>query len=128
VTNQTRDFAFAVIDVNVDYREDTDKVSDTLRQIASEMREDPRWRPVIRDDLDVMGVDRLGDSGVIMRVRLKTEPSQRWAVAREMNRRIKRRFDELGIEIPYPHQKLVLEEKHPAQTASAAPEPPPATS
>jgi small conductance mechanosensitive channel len=111
----------------VDYREDTDKVSETLRQIASEMREDPRWRPVIRDDLDVMGVDRLGDSGVVMRVRLKTEPSQRWAVAREMNRRIKRRFDELGIEIPYPHQKLVLEEKHPAQTASAAPEPPAAT-
>jgi small-conductance mechanosensitive channel len=127
VTNQTRDFAFAVIDVNVDYREDTDHVAETLREIAAEMRQDPRWRPVIRDDLDVMGVDRLGDSGVIMRVRLKTEPSQRWAVAREMNRRIKRRFDELGIEIPYPHQKLVLEEKHPAQTANTAPEPPPPT-
>jgi small-conductance mechanosensitive channel len=127
VTNQTRDFAFAVIDVNVDYREDTDEVAEALRAIAAEMRQDPRWRPVIRDDLDVMGVDRLGDSGVVIRVRLKTEPSQRWAVAREMNRRIKRRFDELGIEIPYPHQKLVLEEKHPAQTASAAPETPPAT-
>lgn len=126
VTNQTRDFAFAVIDVNVDYREDTDHVAETLREIAGEMRQDPRWRPVIRDDLDVMGVDRLGDSGVVIRVRLKTEPSQRWAVARELNRRIKRRFDELGIEIPYPHQKLVLEEKHPAQTASVAPEPPPA--
>jgi small conductance mechanosensitive channel len=82
---------------------------------------------VIRDDLDVMGVERLADSGVVIRVRLKTEPSQRWAVARELNRRIKRRFDELGIEIPYPHQKLVLEEKHPAQTASAAPETPAAS-
>jgi small-conductance mechanosensitive channel len=128
VTNQTRDFAFAVIDVNVDYREDTDQVSETLREIATEMRQDPRWRPVIRDDLDVMGVDRLGDSGVVIRVRLKTEPSQRWAVAREMNRRIKRRFDELGIEIPYPHQKLVMEQKHPAQAASSAPEAPPAAS
>ena len=124
VTNQTRDFAFAVIDVNVDYREDTDHVAETLRQIATEMRQDPRWRPVIRDDLDVMGVDRLADSGVVIRVRLKTEPSQRWAVGREMNRRIKRRFDELGIEIPYPHQKLVLEEKHPAQAANTTPEPP----
>ena len=57
-------------------------------------------RPVIRDDLDVMGVDHLGDSGVVIRVRLKTEPSQHWAVAREMNRRIKRRFDELRIEFP----------------------------
>ena len=127
VTNQTRDFAFAVIDVNVDYGEDTDHVAETLRQIAAEMRQDPRWRPVIRDDLDVMGVDKLGDSGVVIRVRLKTEPSQRWAVAREMNRRIKRRFDELGIDIPYPHQKLVMEEKHPAQTASPAPETPAAT-
>jgi small-conductance mechanosensitive channel len=127
VTNQTRDFAFAVIDVNVDYGEDTDHVAETLREIAAEMRKDPRWRPVIRDDLDVMGVDKLGDSGVIIRVRLKTEPSQRWAVAREMNRRIKRRFDELGIDIPYPHQKLVMEGKHPAQTASAAPEAPAAS-
>lgn len=128
VTNQTRDFAFAVIDVNVDYREDTDQVSEALREIATEMRQDPRWRPVIRDDLDVMGVDRLGDSGVVIRVRLKTEPSQRWAVAREMNRRIKRRFDELGIEIPYPHQKLVMEQKHPAQAASSAQEAPPSAS
>jgi small conductance mechanosensitive channel len=127
VTNQTRDFAFAVIDVNVDYGEDTDHVAETLREIAAEMRKDPRWRPVIRDDLDVMGVDKLGDSGVVIRVRLKTEPSQRWAVAREMNRRIKRRFDELGIDIPYPHQKLVMEGKHPAQTASAAPEAPAAS-
>ena len=127
VTNQTRDFAFAVIDVNVDYGEDTDKVAEALRDIAAEMRRDARWRPVIRDDLDVMGVDKLGDSGVVMRVRLKTEPTQRWAVAREMNRRIKRRFDELGIEIPYPHQKLVLEEKHPALTAGVAPETPAAT-
>lgn len=128
VTNQTRDFAFAVIDVNVDYGEDTDHVAKTLREIAVEMRQDQRWRPVIRDDLDVMGVDKLGDSGVVIRVRLKTEPSQRWAVAREMNRRIKRRFDEMGIEFPDHHQKLTLEGKHLAQTASAAPKPPPASS
>ena len=72
---------------------------------------------MIRDDLDILGVERLGDSGVVMRIRLKTDPSQRWAVARELNRRIKRRFDELGIEIPYPHQKLVMErpeDRHPA--------------
>jgi small-conductance mechanosensitive channel len=128
VTNQTRDFAFAVIDVNVDYGEDTDHVAKTLREIAAEMRKDQRWRPVIRDDLDVMGVDKLGDSGVVIRVRLKTEPSQRWAVAREMNRRIKRRFDEMGIEFPDHHQKPMLEGKHLAQTASATPKPPAASS
>ncbi len=123
VTNMTRDFAFAVLDVSVAYGEDTDRVSEVLRDIATEMREDVKWRPAIRDDLDILGVERLADSGVIMRVRLKTEPSQRWAVAREMNRRIKKRFDELGIEIPYPHQKLVLERteaRHPVETGPAA--------
>ncbi|HWT09901.1 MAG TPA: mechanosensitive ion channel domain-containing protein, partial [Roseomonas sp.] len=123
VTNQTRDFAFAVLDVSVGYGEDTDRVAEVLRGIAAEIREDVKWRPVIRDDLDIMGVERLGDSGVVMRIRLKTDPSQRWAVARELNRRIKKRFDELGIEIPYPHQKLVLErggEQHPAVAAPAA--------
>lgn len=122
VTNQTRDFAFAVLDVSVGYGEDTDRVGDVLRGIAAEIREDVKWRPVIRDDLDIMGVERLGDSGVVIRIRLKTDPSQRWAVARELNRRIKKRFDELGIEIPYPHQKLVLErsgEQHPAVAAAA---------
>ncbi|WP_198378600.1 mechanosensitive ion channel domain-containing protein, partial [Neoroseomonas rubea] len=122
VTNQTRDFAFAVLDISVDYREDTDRVAEAMRGVAAEMREDAKWRPAIRDDLDIMGVERLADSGVVMRVRLKTEPSQRWAVAREMNRRIKKRFEELGIEIPYPHQKLVIEnaeDRHPAQPAPA---------
>ncbi|BDG75070.1 mechanosensitive ion channel family protein [Roseomonas fluvialis] len=121
VTNMTRDFGFAVMDVNVGYGEDTDRVTDVLRDVAAEMREDAKWRTAIRDDLDVMGVERLGDSGVIIRVRFKTEPSQRWAVARELNRRVKRRFDELGIEIPYPHQKLVVEQgpPHPAAPARA---------
>lgn len=122
VTNMTRDFAFAVIDVSIGYGEDTDRVTEVLKQIAVEIREDVKWRPVIRDDLDILGVERLGDSGVIIRIRLKTDPSQRWGVARELNRRIKKRFDELGIEIPYPHQKLVMEraaERHPAEAAAA---------
>jgi small conductance mechanosensitive channel len=117
VTNMTRDFAFAVLDVSVAYGEDTDKVTEVLRIVAAEMREDAKWRPAIRDDLDILGVERLADSGVVIRVRVKTEPSQRWSVGREMNRRIKRRFDELGIEIPYPHQKLIMErqeDRHPA--------------
>lgn len=124
VTNMTRDFAFAVVDVSVAYGEDTDRVAEVLKGIATEIREDVKWRPVIRDDLDILGVERLADSGVVIRIRLKTDPSQRWSVARELNRRIKKRFDELGIEIPYPHQKLVLErgvEHHPAAATAAAP-------
>jgi small-conductance mechanosensitive channel len=115
VTNMTRDFGFAVLDVSVAYGEDTDRVTEVLREIATEIRTDAKLGPQIRDDLEVLGVERLADSGVVIRVRVKTDPSARWSVGREFNRRIKQRFDRLGIEIPYPHQKLVIEGgKHPA--------------
>ncbi|WP_137180019.1 mechanosensitive ion channel family protein [Roseomonas sp. AR75] len=115
VTNMTRDFGFAVLDVSVAYGEDTDRVTEVLREIATEIRTDARLGPQIRDDLEVLGVERLADSGVVIRARIKTDPSARWSVGREFNRRIKQRFDKLGIEIPYPHQKLVIEGgKHPA--------------
>ena len=123
VTNMTRDFAFAVLDVSVAYGEDTDRVAEVLKAVAAEMRDEARWRAVIRDDLDILGVERLADSGVVIRIRIKTEPTGRWVVSREMNRRIKKRFDELGIEIPYPHQKLVISRKddhHPATAPPAA--------
>jgi moderate conductance mechanosensitive channel len=123
VTNMTRDFAFAVLDVTVSYREDTDRVCDVLREISAEIRAEPKWGPVIRDEIDVFGVERLADSGVVIRARVKTEPAARWNVGREFNRRIKQRFDALGIEIPYPHQKLLVEEtepRHPAAPRRAA--------
>lgn len=117
VTNMTRDFSFAVLDVNVAYGEDTDRVAEVLREIAAEIRQDAKLGPVIRDDIEILGVERLADSGVLIRARIKTEPLGRWSVGREFNRRIKQRFDRLGIEIPYPHQKIVVERgtKHPAE-------------
>ncbi|HZF77331.1 MAG TPA: mechanosensitive ion channel domain-containing protein [Acetobacteraceae bacterium] len=118
VTNMTRDFGFAVLDVSVAYGEDTDRVGEVLREVGADIRADPKFAPMIRDDLELMGVERLADSAVVIRGRIKTEPSARWNVGREFNRRIKQRFDKLGIEIPYPHQKLVIErqgEKHPVE-------------
>jgi small-conductance mechanosensitive channel len=102
VTNMTRDFAFAVLEVSIPYGEDTDRVSNLLRAISAEMRTEPRWSSVIRDDIDVMGVEKLAETGVLMRARVKTEPSQRWPVTRELNRRIRARFDAEGIRIPSP--------------------------
>lgn len=120
VTNMTRDFSQAVMDVSVAYHEDTDRVSEVLRDIGREMREDARWGAVIRDDLEIMGVHALADSGVVIRCRFKTEPMQRWNVQREFFRRMKKRFDEEGIEIPFPHRKLILQ---PAEPPKSAPPP-----
>jgi len=120
VTNMTRDFSFAVLDVLVAYREDTDRIVQVLKEIGDEVGKDPKWAPLIRADIDIWGVEKLADSGVVIRARVKTEPSARWNVGREFNRRIKRRFDELGIEMPYPRQTLVMETPPPVALPRAA--------
>lgn len=109
VTNQTRDFGYAVFNISVAYKEDVDHVIAVLKEIAHAMREDPEWVPLVQDELEVWGLDQFGNSSVVIACRIRTGPSQRWAVGREFNRRMKRRFEELGIEMPYPTQKLVLD-------------------
>jgi len=123
VTNMTRDFSFAVVDVNVTYGEDTDHVVEVLKEIATEMRQDPKLGPQIRDELEVLGVERLAESGVTIRCRIKGEPAARWNVGREFNRRIKQRFDKLGIEIALPRQKLFFDspQRHPIEDLASPP-------
>ncbi len=113
VTNMTRDFGYAVFNIGVAYKEDVDHVIAVLKEIAHEMRKDPEWAPMVRDELEVWGLDQFGASSVIIACRIRTGPSQRWAVSREFNRRVKRRFEELDIEMPYPTQKLVLDQPSP---------------
>ena len=100
VTNATRDYGFAVLDVPVGLNEEPDRIAEILRSVAREMRAEERWSAVIQDDLDVMGVEKFLDTAWLMRARVKTIPAQRWAVGRELNRRIKYRFDAEAIESP----------------------------
>ncbi len=100
VTNQTRDFSYALIDCQVGLNEEPDHIADVLREIVKTMRTEPRWEDAITADLEVMGVNAFGDGAWTLRVRIRTAPSQRWAVNREFNRRLKYRFDELAIQSP----------------------------
>ncbi len=100
VTNQTRDYGYAVLDISVGLNEEPAAVTEIVRTLAAEMRAEPRWGPLVLDTLDVMGVDRFIDTAYVLRVRMKTQPASRWSVGRELNRRIKVRFDELAIESP----------------------------
>ena len=103
VINMTKDFSRFVLDVGVAYREDTDQVVEVLKEIDAEMRSEPEFADRMIEPIEVLGVDRFEDSAVIVRARLKTRPIEQWTVGREFNRRMKKRFDELGIEIPFPH-------------------------
>jgi moderate conductance mechanosensitive channel len=104
VTNRTRGYATPVLDAAIAYREDTDAVLAMMREVAAQLRADPAWSERIVEDLEVIGVDRWADSAVVLRARIKVVPPiQQWNVKREFLRRLKKVFDERGIEIPFPH-------------------------
>lgn len=103
VTNMTRGFSQAVVDVGVAYRENVDEVMDLMRAVAAELRQDTRFGPRILDDLDMGGVENWADSAVIIRARMRCVALEQWDVRREYLRRLKHAFDAHGIEIPFPH-------------------------
>lgn len=103
VTNRSRGFAYAVIDIGVAYREDVDAVYDLMRKVAAELRADPGLAPKIADDIEIAGVDQWAESSMVIRCRFKVMPLEQWGVRREFLYRLKKAFDAAGIEIPYPH-------------------------
>jgi small conductance mechanosensitive channel len=106
VSNLTRDFSFYVFDLGIAYREDVDAVIALLQQIGEELRDDAELGPLILEPLEVFGLDAFGDSAIMIKGRIKTRPIKQWQVGRAFNRLVKLRFDERGIEIPFPHRTL----------------------
>ncbi|SDG06666.1 Small-conductance mechanosensitive channel [Limimonas halophila] len=106
VTNYNRGYGYALIDAGVAYRERTEEVVRLLHRVADELRNDPEWSPFILGELEVFGLNNLGDSAVEIRVRMKTRPLKQFAVKRAFLERMKRVFDENGVEIPFPHRTL----------------------
>lgn len=107
VKNMTRDFAHAVIEIGVAYREEADKALEVMREVGQAMRADPEFGTSIADDTELIGVESWGDSAVILRCRLKVvPPGAQWSIRREYLKRLKSAFDARGIEIPFPHLTL----------------------
>ena len=99
MTNANRGIGNAAISVVVDFNEDTDRVGEALKQIAAEMREDPKLKSVMLSEIQLWGVDKLDGSGATMAGQIVCTDAGRWEVQREFNRRMKQRFQELGIRI-----------------------------
>ncbi len=108
VTNMTKDYSRYVFEIGVAYREDVDQVIEIIKQVDEELRQDGAFKADILEPIEILGLDRFADSAVIIKARTKTLPIRQWAVGREFNRRLKRRFDAMDIEIPYPHLSLYL--------------------
>lgn len=106
VTNRSRGFAFALIDVSVAYREDVDAVCAVMREVAAELRADPELSSKVVEDIEIAGVEQWADSAVVIRCRFKTLPLEQWNVRRAYLQRLKKAFDAADIEIPFPHLTL----------------------
>jgi small-conductance mechanosensitive channel len=106
VSNLTHGWSRALLEVGVAYKEDADQVMQVLLELCDELRRDGRFGPLIIEEPEMLGVDAFTDSAVHIKFSLKTKPLRQWEVKRELLRRIKRRFEQLGIEIPFPHRTV----------------------
>ena len=108
VTNMTKDFSRYVFDIGVAYRENVDEVIEVIKEVDEELRNDPDYKDDILEPIEILGLDQFADSAVIVKARTTTVPIKQWRVGREFNRRLKKKFDERDIEIPFPHVTLYM--------------------
>ena len=109
VANYSQLWARAQIDVEVPYDCDLREAMQIIRQAGQEMWEDPEWgEDELSEPPEVKGVQSLGESGILIRVRAKTRPSVQWRTERELRLRIKEAFDAAGIEMPFPHRTVIV--------------------
>jgi len=110
VSNLSKEWSRAVVDIGISYRDDVDHIIDLLGQIGRELAEEEPYQSAILESPQILGVERFGESQLVIRMIVKTMPLKQWEVGRELRRRIKNRFDEKGIQIPSSHRVLFWEE------------------
>lgn len=120
VSNMTKGYSYFVANVAVSYREDIDRVIAVMREVAEGLATDPACRPYILEPLEVLGLDKMMETGVVVQARLKTVPRKQWMVGREFNRRLKNAFDRLGIEMPYLVKPNYLASQEPEEAGGGA--------
>lgn len=102
VINQTKDFSYPLFNLGVAYKTDVTHVMRVLRELGKELKESPEYGKFILSDIEVYGLNEFQDSAIVIQFRIKTTPQEQWAVKRKLNQMIKERFEQEGIEIPFP--------------------------
>jgi small conductance mechanosensitive channel len=119
LSNMTKDFAYAVVDVGVSYAEDADRVIDVLRAVGAEVAADPAIAPNVLAPVEVQGLETLSNGQMTVRLRLKARPQTQWDIARELRRRIKKTFDAQSIQLSGPPGTITLIQGPPAPVTDA---------
>ncbi|HSL21649.1 MAG TPA: mechanosensitive ion channel domain-containing protein [Vicinamibacterales bacterium] len=108
LSNKSRDFAYAVIDVTVGYEEDPDRVMHLLREVGASLQADAAWQPHVLAPMEVVGVESIDNWQVTIKLRMKTMALKQWDVGRELRRRIRRMLEANAIHPPVPRQDVVV--------------------
>ena len=105
-SNQTRDWARINLNITVAYKEDISHVYQVINEVCQELKDDPDFGTNLTTTPTAMRVSDLGAHGVDICIRGYTKPGEQWGLTGELRKRIKNRFDQEGIEIPWPHTKV----------------------
>jgi len=111
LSNMTKEWSAIVFDIGVAYKEDVDAVIKVMQEVGEKMINEPEYKELVSQPLEIFGLDQFGDSAVVIKARLKTTPGEQWRLGREYRKRLKKAFDEKGIEIPFPHTTVYWGEK-----------------
>ncbi|KIL47542.1 mechanosensitive ion channel family protein [Jeotgalibacillus campisalis] len=104
MSNHSRGNMQALVDIGISYNDDVDKAIDVLQSVCDDLAQ---TNPAITEGPNVLGVQNLGDSDVVLRIIAKTANMEQWGVERSLRKSIKEAFDQHGIEIPFPHQVYI---------------------
>lgn len=111
LSNMTKEWSAMVLDIGVAYKEDPDRVIEVIEQTGAELEQDPKYGPNMLGPIEISGLDRFGESEIVIKARLKTKPGAQFSTGRAFRKKLKYAFDQEGIEIPFPHRTIYWGEK-----------------
>lgn len=112
-TNYTKDMSRVNMNIGVAYKTDIEHAFEVLNRIGQEMADEEEWGPIILDPIKALRIDNFGDSAIDIKVLGEVLPIRQWDVSGEYRLRVKKAFDEEGIEIPFPHRTLYMGDASP---------------
>lgn len=123
-SNYTREWSRVNLDISVAYGTDLDHAIEVTNSVCAEMAKEPYWKEAIIKTPEVLRVNKLGDSGIDIKILGDTKAMRQWETMGEIRKRVKKAFDEEGIEIPWPHTKVYFGETRGRKGRKGKPLPP----
>jgi small conductance mechanosensitive channel len=110
LSNMTKEWSACVLDINIAYKEDPERVMEIMKEVEEDLRKDAEYGDLILEPMEIFGLDSFADSSMVIKGRIRTLPLKQWTIARQYRIRLKKAFDKNKIEIPFPHVSLYFGE------------------